>query len=69
MISMLGSLVVALWMSRVRLRALRKCLCSGWVMACVMGVLWLVGVMVISVRRLVSMGWVMVMEWSDWGLV
>ena len=69
MISMFGSLVVAFWMSRVRLRALRKCLCSGWVMACVMGVLWLVGVMVISVCRLVSMGWVMVMEWSDWGLV
>lgn len=68
-ISMPGSLVAAFWMSRVRLSALRKCLCSGWVMACVMGVLWLVGVMVISVNGLVSMGWVMVMEWSDWGLV
>lgn len=56
-------------MSRVRLRALRKCACSGLVMACAMGVLWLVGVMVISVNGFLSMGWVMVREWSDWGLV
>lgn len=69
MISMLGSLVAAFWMSRVRLSALRKCACSGWVRACVMGVLWLVGVMVISVNGLVSRGWVMVREWRDWGLV